>query len=520
MTAPAQIEILRGQNPANPLAGYITELLAIEGYTYRRVDAPSANDRLLIVPHLRLTKEQLEIVRAHTGPLIALRPPPELADLFGVRVEQGQWSPALLRHPDGETLQVHGGADLYRVGDATCVAPLQQEFGVPGNHVAVARLGRRACFTYDLAKCCVLIQQGRPDQASDGPYRNADGDWKFTQNDHFVGHLDPRLKNVPQSDLHRDLLVRLIDGMLSVPRVGRFPNGETTGTLIDGDGDSSTAKTFELVFNTCEEFGIPYSTQIQASQFDQLPPAEVTRLRSRGHSVGLHLVLPEFCTLEECEQRFTRGFAEFADRYGYIPSATRNHLAIWVGWTYQPALESRIGVRIDFNGYPGRYFQSGVLSGTLLPAKFMDATGALVDIFSQYTVFADDGWVEPKNYLPALTEKERIVTSQRWVERCRQYQGMFHPTFHPIRLKEFGEPTLPWLRETLSYLRAQGVRAWSADAWAAFNDARRTIRIEADGDGWVVRAERDVPGATILLPGGKRVVLNLTAGKPRRLSSI
>ncbi len=528
----AQIEILRGKNPANPLCSYIGEALAIEGFTHRWVDAPTGRDALLILPHLLESEEQSEMIRTHVrdgGSVIALRPSLLLADVFGLAVHGGQRWAGYTRHPDGEMMQIHGGSDLYRLAGGEEIAPLLEGFDgdLAGRrpagpaHPAVARVegggGRRVCFAYDLARCLVLLQQGRPDQASDGAFANADGDWKFSQNDMFTGHLDPRLKNTPQADLHRDLLVRMIgwttEKTKAVPRVWRFPNLEETGAMIDGDGDNATKEIFDLAFSTCEEFGIPYSTYLMEEQFDALTPSDAKALRARGHTVGLHPWLGPYPTLEEFETYLKKAFGNFRDLYGYIPSASRNHCIIWTGWVDLPRVESEIGVRMDLNGYSGRHFQSGVQSGTLLPVKFMDARGRLIDIYSQFTFITDDGWVEDKHHLPALTEPQRIEETHRWVDRCFQYQGMFHPTFHPLRMKSFGEPTLPWFRETLGHLQSRKVRGWSADAWTSFNDARRGVSVESNGSVWQIKAERALQGLSIVLPErvGTKFLLD---GKP------
>lgn len=510
-----QIEILRGANPANPLWSYVGELLAIEGYTYRMVDAPSGSDRLLIVPNLLLTDAQKEGIREHAqngGAIIALRPPLDLAPLFGVQGRPNrQWFTGYTRHVDGDWLQIHGGADCYELAGAEAVTHLFPSYGSQGGKTppAIVRAeeggSRRACFAYDLARCCVLIQQGRPDQASDGPLRNADGDWKFSQNDMFVGHLDPRLKYVPQSDLHRDLLVRMIlwvtEKTKPIPRVWRFPNAETAGAMIDGDGDSAPRELFDLAFDTCEEFGVPFSTYLMDDQFETITPADAKALKKRGHSVGYHPWLGPFPTPSEFEEFLKKAYGKFRDHYGYVPSATRNHCIIWTGWVDLPRVESEIGVRIDLNGDPVLGHQSAVLSGTLLPVKFMDGEGKLIDIYSQYTVHADDCLVEDKCGLPALNAKQLVNESQKWIDISMRHQGVYHPTFHPIRLQH-GPPTIEWLRETLAYLKSRGVRGWSADGWAQFNDARRTVSIAATQTGWTIESERTLPGATIILPVG------------------
>lgn len=546
-----QIEVLNGVNPANPLWSYVGELLAIEGFTFRLVEAPSSRSVLLIVPHLLLSDAQKEMIRLHAssgGAVIALRPPADLADLFGLKLENAFWRNPYARHPEGDWLQVHGGADLYQLAGAESVATLHPDLEAKESRPAVARVeeggSRRACFTYDLARCCVLVQQGNPNQASNGVNANADGDWKFSTNDLYYGHLDPRLKYVPQSDLHRDLLVRMIlwttEKAKPVPRIWRYPNAETTAAMIDGDGDMAPRELFDLAFSTCEEFGVPFSTYLMDDQFETITPADAKAMQQRGHSVGYHPWLGPFPSPKEFEDHLKLSYGNFRDRYGYVPSATRNHCVIWTGWVDTARVESEIGVRIDLNGYPVRGYQSAVQSGTLLPVKFMDATGRLLDIYSQFTVHSDDCLTEDKCGLPALTGNQLVGESRKWIDISLRYQGMYHPTFHPIRLT-CPVPTIAWMRETLAYLKTKGVRGWSADGWAQFNDARRTVTIESTDHGWTLRSGKGITGATVLLPrmvekasldgnkvtptslstaGGEHaaVVIDLKANQPRTLA--
>lgn len=524
-----QIEVLNGANPANPLWLYIGELLAIEGYTFRLVDAPSSQRVLLIVPHLLLTDAQKEIIRFHAtnaGGLIVMRPPADLAGLFGLKRENRFWMKPYARHPEGDWMQVHGGADLCELAGAEPVATLHPDPEAEDNRPAVARIeeggSRRACFTYDLAKCCVLIQQGDPSRASDGVNRNADGDWKFSTNDLYYGHLDPRLKHVPQSDLHRDLLVRMIlwatGKTKPIPRLWRFPRAETSAAMMDGDGDNAPRDLFDLAFGACEEFGVPFSTYLMDDQFETITPSDAKALRKRGHSVGYHAWQGPYPSPAEFEAHLKKSYAHFRDQYGYIPSATRNHCVIWTGWVDTARVESEIGVRMDLNGYPVLGYQSAVQSGTLLPVKFMDATGRLLDIYSQFTVHSDDCLTEAKCGLPALTGNQLVEASRKWIEISLRHQGMYHPTFHPIRFT-CSAPTITWMRETLAYLKSKGVRGWSADGWTEFNDARRTVTIGATESGWAVESGRNLDGATILVPshGDADLAVDGHAVKPKRI---
>jgi len=519
LSSGAQIHVLSGRNICNPLAMYITEILEMEGFCYQLVDGPSADCDVLIVPNIELSDQQRSAIADFAragGNLIALRPPLEMADLFGLRVHEGQVFEGYLKRRKWPALQIHDGTDLYTLAGAEMVAGVvpNLESTLPGAehmlaaHPAIARCeadgGKRAAFCYDLARCVVLLHQGRPDQASDGVLANANGDIKFTADDHFLGFLDPRLRHVPQADLHQKLLVELLYWMMdegpAIPRIWRYPDLQPTVAFINGDGDSAPLADFDLAYDTCEEFGIYYTSYLMEDQFQTVPPPKVNDWIARGHSVGLHPWLKPYPQVDEFAEYLHTAFAGFADRYGFVPTTSRNHSIIWAGWVETARAQADIGVRMDLNIMGGRYFGYGILGGSLLPHKLMDARGRMIDIFEQLTICGDDVMLFPKVHLPALTVPEAIETSFKLVELCEQYNGVFQPYFHPIRLRTMGPECLPWLREVLAFLRDKGIPGYSGDFWAAFNDARRQVQVKRTSEGWEISSPVAVSGLGVLLP--------------------
>jgi hypothetical protein len=112
------------------------------------------------------------------GALIALRPPPELAEpIFGVRptgrsIRDGyvkfDTQTSIGRGLEDIPLQYHGEADAYEVvgSDTRVVATLYQDSSTPTRFPAAAQRGRAVFFAYNLAKSVVLLRQGDPSTAN------------------------------------------------------------------------------------------------------------------------------------------------------------------------------------------------------------------------------------------------------------------------------------------------------------------------------------------------------------------
>ena len=246
----------------NPFSRYVGEILDAEGFTYSWVEDRFDGD-LLIAPSLTDTPPLVGEWAAAGKNLLALRPPPELLPLFGLRSKPGRplaWSDRYLRCRDETVLQYHGAADLVQAAGAEVLAWLQFDLDDPPSaHPAIVRLddgARRAAFTFDLAQSTLLFRQGRADQASDGTNPDPDGDEMFKAADLFVNFLDPRLKASPQADHQLDLFVALIwwltEKTAPVPRVWRFPSGQPAAALMSGDSDGCAAEGLHLAFDLAQ----------------------------------------------------------------------------------------------------------------------------------------------------------------------------------------------------------------------------------------------------------------------------
>ncbi len=485
-----QIGLVRGE-PLNPFAGYASEILDCIGISYtwigRKEDFGFEGD-LILIPNVNLSREMLKFVTswARSGkPMIAFRPTGELLELFGLRLSESRtfaWPDRYIRWNDGQVLQYHGPCDLLEPERAEAEAQVQWDLhSPPSRHPAVVRLegdSRRAAFAFDLAQSVVLSRQGRSDQAGDGTNPDPDGDGMFKPNDLFVNHLDPALKDVPQVDILLEKLSEIISWAIHptpVMRIWHLPEGNTSAAIMSGDSDGCPLDVMYSAFELCESYGAPYTLFLMEDQFESLKPSDVEDLKRRRHNVALHPWLNGRPDPRSFRKYLSRAFSDFRERYGYVPSAVRNHSLIIAGWTDTQEELSDIGVRLDMNWCPVRFFQGGFLAGSARPMRFCRKDGTVLPIFQQPTFTSDDVVLHDKSLFPRMTTSQAVAYTRRLLETLRETSGIYLPGFHPIYIRGASVCTRDWIKETMGMIRDMGMPFLSADEWADFNLERRAI---------------------------------------------
>lgn len=388
--------------------------------------------------------------------------------------------------------------------------------------------GRLAVFCFDPATSTVRQQQGRPEQASSGTLPDFDGDGAFRPNDLFLGQLDPALRDVPQADVQRSLLVRVIEWLTAatpLPRLWRFPEAAPAAALIDGDSDSMAAEDLHLAISTCDRYGAPFATYLKPEHFELIAPAEARALQARGHRFGLHPWAGPRPAIAELRAAVEADGAAFATHLGFRPRIHRGHWLIWPGWVDHARALASVGIRLEASFAAGRGFQGGYVNGTGLPAWFVDEDGQLLDLFEQSTISTDDGWLQDKTGLPAMTLAEAITRSYHQIDDAAlRFHTVYHPYFHPVALKGRRAnryPTLPWLEAVLAHAQQRGVLFLDAERWIDWNAARRQValaQLEHDGTGLrcTLHALVRIEAASLLvpLPAGAAAVTATLDGAP------
>jgi hypothetical protein len=532
---------------AAPFGRYAAEMLRAEGLTAtaeRDVSlAPPATEELshrqavVVAPCGSASGAEaaaLAALRAGAG-VVFLRPSHETARALGLRPDERRtaieqylapershplWSPA-----SGDFLQVHGPADLYDrpAPPAEVVAWIAgRDWATPHPAIVAGRhgAGRYAVFAYDLAASTVSFRQGRPELASTGLAPDADGDGAFTPSDLFQGHLDAGLRHVPQADLQQRLLVRLLE-WVSEPAgplayLWPFPSGAPAIALINGDSDGMTRPQMEWYVNMTEAHGGRYTIYVMEQHWPLLPPALAAEYHRRGHSVGPHIWLNLEPTPAEMAARIAEEAVGFARTYGQAPRTTRHHCVVWPGWVDTAKALAAAGIRLETNYRAAERYQSGYLTGSGLPLRFIDERGEFVECFQQETLLCDDYLLIDKSFRRPLDEGEAIALSRTLlddaVERYHTaVQMYFHPVYSTGLMVRTGQfiRTAGWLEAVLKHCQARGVPMPSTDAWCEFTERRRTTRLAAScwdpvGGALALRVESadGLPAAAVVLPPG------------------
>lgn len=519
----------------NRLASYLREILATEGiacWDFHDLTAGGValdGRALVILENVPLDAAWCARLEAYVragGRLLASRPPPELAEVFGlkptrsvVKTCRGMFVTFDAAQPlaaglGAESLQFQGTGDLYEPVGAQVLAAFGGQLGVATHYPAItvhARgAGLAAAFAFDLAACTVLLHQGTPLNASDGPNPDPNADGAFKPDDLFHRQLDERLKTVPQADLYADMLVRLVQHLCPcpLPRLWHYPHAAPSVTLLDGDSDSMTAEDIETVFATVEKVGGRFTIYLMPEQFAALSPERMARHRACGHDAGPHPFAGRLPGRDAFAKRLDEEMALFTQRYGFAPSAQRGHSVVWLGWDEHARELLRHGLRLDTNFCCGVGLQHGYLNGSGLPVRFVDEHGAIIDVYEQATISMEDGWYTEKCLLPALSMAECIALSKRQIDASADvWHAVYHPCFHPVYARPGARDSTPWLAAVAAHGAARAIPFVNAREWVEFNDARRAVRIaELDWNAasgrlsFTVRAARDIAGLTLLLP--------------------
>ncbi len=534
--------------PFNP---YLEEILQMEGYFCYRVE--DVTDRAIddgvlgdapvaVLTRMELSAAEMEALGRYVdrgGRLVAFRPPAALAGLFGcseVRGVEDVYSlacegfvvvdrehPATSGFPESG-MQFRGDAELYMPEEANRIASFctEPEGLLPFAGVSLWYRGRgaTALFAYDLVETVVRLHQGNPEQASNGSRPDADRDNMFKPNDFYVGETDPRMKLVPQADLHQDLLVRVLrfltDDGLPLLRVWHYPGGKPAVTFLNGDSDGMVDGDLQRVEGLLRRYGASFTVYVMEEHFSLFSPGAVPDLKGRGLDFGIHPNCGSLTpTVEQMGVHLEAMSADFEGHFGYRATSTRHDAAICPGWTETFETLSRLGYRIDTNHMATRYFYPGYLSGSGLPFKFIDRNGEMVDLYEQATLLVDDPamhkWLRPTFSVEEALEVEQKV----FVDCVERYHTVFHHYFHPGIQKDknwhrYGCPEGNYaakaLYKALELTRDTGLPTFTGEAWAGFNDGRRAVRIkmlDAGGGrcGFQVGSARDVSGLTLMLPG-------------------
>lgn len=431
---------------------YLIEILRTEGANcFTAIPLSKLNDAVLeahevvLLAHLSLSDYQTNLMCEWVqrgGRLLAMRPGPELAPLFGISPIGSSINDGYLKvdvsHSPGmgvtdRVMQFHGQADACHISDASVVAELYFDASSPTSWPAVVTRdlgdgGRVAAFTYDLALSVVQTRQGNPEWVG----QNRDGDLLNRSDDLFFGAafgdpqrdwIDTELLDVPQADEQQRLMMNVLRYLCAdrtpLPRFWYLPERHRAAIVMTGDDHALNG--------TAERFG-DYSaldpassdtgiwTKVRGTSYvyahSPMTDSEALALEKQGFEISLHLTTKgtEY-DLGTLSRAYRRQLKLFRTRYPSVapPSTHRTHCVVWSDWSTQAEVERANGIRLDTNYYfypaPWVADRVGLFTGSGMPMRFASLEGEVIDCYQAATQLTDEtGQIFPDTIEVALDQ--------------------------------------------------------------------------------------------------------------------
>jgi hypothetical protein len=460
--------------------------------------------QLVILGETALTASEEQMFRDYVaggGKLIAMRPDSGLADVFGLhfigtRAENVQQFFAVDTSSSpgngiaSQSLQYHGAADNYTLGNAVMLASLWNTIATPSSNPAVTLnnygSGKAVAFTFDLAKSIALMRQGNPAWANTegdnlAGYRPAD---MFTRTDGTLWVAPQRIK-IPQADEQQHFLANIVQYLLPAPqpRLWFLPGTNKQVLITTNDGEENGGNDFTPILNAITSYGGRMSIYLREAGVTNTTAATEAGWRSAGHETGPHMggysTGDNYETQYPAYQSLTDGILS---KFGHASRTARNHTIDWTGWIDTAKIESRFGTSLDTNYY--HYIPSllqyagnenGYFTGSGLAQKLIDENGNPLSMYQILTEWPDE-WFADKNF--GATNAANIVKSMMTAAQ-NGYYSAFVANVHTVRYNNPADPTNSWANQVWAHAQANGVPMITAEKYLDFLQARNASQFTA-----------------------------------------
>lgn len=503
--AKAPILILAAESE---FGAYAEEILRAEGWNEFAAMSP-LDPRLTaeylgqfdttILTETKLDPPQAKLLIAYVragGNLIAFRPDPKLAAVFGISTTGRTLSDGYIKLDtqndlaaglSGEALQFHGPADEYELSGGVSVATLGEKVDAVNRAPAVVRSrfgsGYGIAFAYNLPKSIALCRQGNPQIAG----TETDGIKGIRAGDMFThGWLTPPKAPVNQSDEQMRLLscaIERLNPQRPFPKLWYFPGRNRSVVTLTADGEDSPEKDFEAQLRDVKSEDVRMTVYLKGTY---VSAEKVKSWVNEGFEIGAHVddtaeaVQP---TWNGMNARFQSALRAFRETYGIVPRTVRNHWVVWCGtnaegkkdFVAQASIEANLGIRFDCNYYhfdqqssQGHFFGPiGNFTGSGLPMKFVAETGQIVNVYQAITQLPDEQWGQG-----TLFENFELLLNRSLDGECYTF---INANLHTDRW-------VTWSRseglKLIDYAKSRGVPIWTAERTLRFLERRNAVRFE------------------------------------------
>jgi hypothetical protein len=534
----APLLLITDKTATNKFGAYLQEILLAEGMMSFAVKdigeisgaATLQPYRIVLLAEMTLSADKATLLTAYVaqgGRLIAMRPDPQLAPVFGLQAAGGSQTDGYIKInttiPAGaglpsDTLQIRGAADRYTPTSTTAittVATLYSSATAATSHPAVTianyQKGKSAAFAYDLAKSIVYMRQGNPAKAN----TDSDGDAVLRTIDLFQGNnggswVDRNRIPIPQADEQMRLLARVIETLtqdkMPLPRLWYFPDNAMTMLIPTGDAHANPILDYEQLIDSVTARDGNITVYMAKGGGIEGQDAKVQAWRAQGHEFGIHPYWNKPDNYPTPITNLKQGYVDYAAWYqGGFSSpksrTVRNHQVAWSGWGGAgPNDAARIavdqGMAMDTNFYHwGPWLKKsdgswphGYITGSGQPMKFMTEQGEILPLYQQLTQLVDEqllGEIDPprdtdglrKSGFEELNGTQAISVSKKLIDSSlsRDYAALM-TQFHVDYFRYAS--VKPWAEGTMDYAKSKGVPIWNADEWLNFTETRHDARFD------------------------------------------
>ena len=411
----------------------------------------------------------------------------------------------------GELLPIVGHAQtVQHASGVQVLAYLSHPGRYEGESVGIAEArvgqGRIVAFAFDLALCVLMLRQGDPNRAEVLP----PGD-PCARPSHLAADIGPSDSGwIPFADLLSRLLVDLVRRYLRAPTplLSHLPGAAAGILLYSGDEDGAQVAWNDEELDYVATAGgrmnlylIPIGTNSEKG--------DVARYRLQ-HDVGPH---PNLRALDghpvgERLAEFERQIRMFQEMFDIPARSLRNHSTAWAGYLEPVEVMEGLGVRMDANYFSGTFMRDRECApyagfGAVMPMRFCQPNGRLIQVFQQHTHLADDLMFGDSDYSYRFSPKAFEGMLRRILTDCvTRFHTPYAVCIHPSNWVRFSRAQG---QELLRQAAEWDLPVWSFDQWVAFWEARDTWRFdEVTWDGstlrFVVEGSRSHDGLCVIVP--------------------
>jgi hypothetical protein len=515
---------------------YLGEILKAEGFNDFQMESPSAPGitarflskfDVVLLGETELTEAQAGRLSRYVkegGSLIAIRPAPQLWEVFGISgareaIEEGyvkiDGRSGIGKGFITDPLRFHGESHRYNSSDATVLASLYRSESEPTGSPAVLwrkwGRGAAAAFSYNLPQSIVLTRQGNPLHAG----QEKDGILGIRAADMFTdGWVNPAGNALNQADEQMRLLSRVIETLSAekrpLPRLWYFPGHAGGLVMLTDDGEDSREADLEAHLSDVRSRGARMTVYLKG---DYIPVGTVRRWVSEGFEISGHVDDTKEAahpTAQGMDLATSSTVAGFERSYGMPIRTVRNHWIVWCGidtegkpdFAAQARIEASHGIRFDCNLYhydqdssQGHFLgPAGSFTGSGLPMKFAAGDGSILGIYGSVTQLPDEQWGAG-----AMFGGFKLLLDRSLDSGIYSYINL---NFHTDRWKAWSRPEG---LKIIDYANARQAPIWTVAQTLSFIEGRAATRI--DGTRWDrfrlsfrIEVPRSVPGVTLMLP--------------------